>query len=67
MKFSVVEGFRLTEIAAWAQLHLESGHASRSPMGWPAFNGVTAAGCVHEPMVTGVAEKPRSSVPSFVG
>ena len=25
MKLTVVEGFRLTEIAAWAQLHLGTG------------------------------------------
>jgi len=44
VKLTVVEGFRLTEIAAWAQV-LSDGLA--------CFNGVTAAGCVHEPMVTG--------------
>ena len=28
VKLTVVEGFRLTEIAAWAQQHLKLGHAS---------------------------------------
>ena len=47
-----VEGFRLTEIAAWAQQHLSPGTQVLSD-GLACFNGVTAAGCVHEPMVTG--------------
>ena len=52
MKLTVVEGFRLTEIAAWAQQHL--GPGTQVPCdGLACFNGVTAAGCVHEPMVTG--------------
>ena len=52
MKLTVVEGFRLTEIAAWAQQHL--GTATRVVSdGLACFNGVTAAGCVHEPIVTG--------------
>ena len=33
VKLTVVEGFRLTEIAAWAQQHLSPGTRS---MGWPA-------------------------------
>ena len=52
MKLTVVEGLRLTEIAAWAQQHLSPG----TPVlcdGLACFNGVTAPGCVHEPMVTG--------------
>ena len=52
VKLTVVEGFRLTEIAAWAQQHLNSGTQVLSD-GLACFNGVTAAGCVHEPMVTG--------------
>ena len=52
VKLTVVEGFRLTEIAAWAQQHLSSGTQVLSD-GLACFNGVTAAGCVHEPMVTG--------------
>ena len=42
----------LTEIAAWAQQHLSPGTQVLSD-GLACFNGVTAAGCVHEPMVTG--------------
>ena len=52
VKFTVVEDFRLTEIAAWAQQHLSPGTPVLSD-GLACFNGVTAAGCVHEPMVTG--------------
>ena len=52
VKLTVVEGFRLTEIAAWAQQHLSPGTQVLSD-GLSCFNGVTAAGCVHEPMVTG--------------
>ena len=52
VKFTVVEGFRLTEIAAWAHQHLSPGTQVLSD-GLACFNGVTAAGCVHEPMVTG--------------
>ena len=52
VKLTVVEGFRLTEIAAWAQQHLSPGTQVLSD-GLACFNGVTAAGCVHEPMVTG--------------
>ena len=53
MKLTVVEGFRLTEIAAWAQLHLGTGTRVVSDglalLSWI----VTAAGCVHEPVVVG--------------
>ena len=52
VKFTVVEGFRLTEIAAWAQQHLSAGTQVLCD-GLACFNGVTAPGCVHEPMVTG--------------
>ena len=52
VKLTVVEGFRLTEIAAWAQQHLSPGTQVLSD-GLACFNGVSAAGCVHEPMVTG--------------
>ena len=51
-RFTVVEGFRLTEIAAWAQLHLGTGTRVVSD-GLACFHGVTAAGCVHEPVVVG--------------
>ena len=52
VKLTVVEGFRLTEIAAWAQRHLGTGTRVTSD-GLACFNAVTAAGCVHEPVVTG--------------
>ena len=52
VKLTVVEGFRLTEIAAWAQQHLRPGTQVLCD-GLACFNGVTEAGCVHEPMVTG--------------
>ena len=52
MKLTVVEGFRLTEIAAWAQQHLGAGTRVVSD-GLACFHGVTAAGCVHEPVVVG--------------
>ena len=52
MKLTVVEGFRLTEIAAWAQQHLSTGTRVRSD-GLACFGGVTDAGCAHQPIVTG--------------
>ena len=52
VKLTVVAGFRLTKIAAWAQQHLSPGTQVLSD-GLACFNGVTAAGCVHEPVVTG--------------
>ena len=52
MKLTVVEGFRLTEIAAWAQQHLGAGTRVVSD-GLACFHGVTAAGCIHEPVVVG--------------
>ena len=52
MKLTVVEGFRLTEIAAWAQHHLGTGTRVASD-GLACLHGVTAAGCVHEPVVVG--------------
>ena len=52
MKLTVVEGFRLTDIAAWAQQHLRTGTRVVSD-GLACFGGVTTAGCVHEPIVTG--------------
>ena len=65
VKLTVVEGFRLTEIAAWAQQHLSPGTQVLSD-GLACFNGVTAAGCVHEPMVTGggkaAVERPEFSM-----
>ena len=41
VKLTVVEGFRLTEIAAWAQQHLSPGTQVLSD-GLACFNGVTA-------------------------
>ena len=38
--------------AAWAQLHLGTGTRVVSD-GLACFHGVTAAGCVHEPVVVG--------------
>ena len=52
MKLTVVEGFRLTDIAAWARQHLGAGTRVVSD-GLACFNAVTSAGCVHEPVVTG--------------
>ena len=52
VKLTVVEGFRLTEIAAWAQQQLSPGTDVRSD-GLACFGGVTAAGCMHEPIVVG--------------
>ena len=52
MKLTVVEGFRLTEIAAWAHQHLGTGTRVVSD-GLACFHGVTAAGCIHEPVVVG--------------
>ena len=52
VKLTVVEGFRLTEIAAWAQQPLSPGTQVLCD-GLACFNGVTAPGCVHEPMMTG--------------
>ena len=61
MKLTVVEGFRLTEIAAWAQLHLGTGTRVVSD-GLACFHGVTAAGCVHQPVVVG-SRKGRCRAP----
>ena len=36
-----------------------------SPMGWPAFMGVTAAGCVHEPVVVGSKGRAAVERPEF--
>ena len=47
-----VEGFRLSEIAAWAQQHLNAGTRVVSD-GLPCFNAVTAAGCSHDKVVVG--------------
>ena len=68
MKLTVVEGFRLTEIAAWAQLHLGTGTRVVSD-GLACFHGVTAAGCVHQPVVVGsgraAVERPEFSMGEY--
>ena len=65
MKLTVVEGFRLTEIAAWAQLHLGTGTRVVS-MGWPAFMASPRRAAFMSRWWW-VAEKPLSSAPSFDG
>ena len=52
VKLTVVEGFRTAEIVSWAHQHLGTGTRVVSD-GLACFNGVTAAGCVHEPIVVG--------------
>ena len=52
VKLTVVEGFRLTEIVAWAQHHLDAGTRVLSD-GLACFQGVTAAGCEHDRRVVG--------------
>ena len=52
MELTTVEGFRLNEITAGAQQHLGTGTPVVSD-GLACFHGVTAAGCVHEPVVVG--------------
>ncbi len=42
----------ISDNAAWAQQHLSPGTQVLCD-GLACFNGVTAAGCIHEPMVTG--------------
>ena len=52
MKLTVVEGFRLTEIAAWAQQHLGAG--TRVRLRWVGLlSWRHRSGCVHEPVVVG--------------
>ena len=63
LKVNIVEGFRLTEIAAWAQLHLS---LRSSPMGWPAFMASPRRAAFMSRWWW-VAEKPLSSAPSFDG
>ena len=66
MKLTVVEGFRLTEIAAWAQQYLSPGTEVLSDgLALLQWRG-PPAGCVHEPVVTGggkgAVERPRVSM-----
>ena len=52
LRLSVVKGFRLKELERWASRHLRPGTVVRTD-GLACFRGVTAAGCRHEPRVTG--------------
>jgi len=52
MNMAVVKGFRLTEIARWAQQHLQPGSHVVSD-GLACFTAVKKAGCEHESIVTG--------------
>ena len=52
MKLTVVEGFRLTENAAWAQQRRSAGTRVVSD-GLPFFNAVSAPGCSHDTVVVG--------------
>ena len=52
MKLTVVEGFRLSEAAAWAHQHLSAGTQVVSD-GLACFHGVSAAGCAHDKIVVG--------------
>ena len=60
MKLTVVEGFRLTEIAAWAQLHLGKG-----TMGWAFMASPRRAAFMSR--WWWAAGEPLSSAPSFDG
>ena len=55
VKLTVVEGFRLSEIAAWAQHHLSAGTRVVSD-GLACFNAVRAPGCSHDKVVVGSAK-----------
>jgi transposase-like protein len=52
MRFTEVKGFRKTEIAHWAERHLQAGSRVVSD-GLSCFSGVEAAGCQHLAIVTG--------------
>lgn len=52
MRMDVVPGFRKRVLATWARRHLAPGTAVVTD-GLNCFPGVTAAGCVHTPTVTG--------------
>ena len=52
MRSTSPAGDSTPEIAAWAQQHLDTGTRVVSD-GSACFHGVTAAGCVHEPVVVG--------------
>ena len=52
MKLSVLAGFRKQEVERWARQHLQPGSTVTSD-GLACFAGVEAAGCQHQPCVTG--------------
>ena len=52
IKLSVVEGFRKSQIAHWAERHLNTGTHVVSD-GLKCFEAVAEAGCVHEALVSG--------------
>ena len=52
LRLSPVVGFRRRAVQAWAQQHLRPGTLVRSD-GLACFRGVQAAGCEHQPRVTG--------------
>lgn len=52
MNMNVVKGFRVTEIARWANHHLQSGSLVISD-GLACFSGVLEVGCHHYRIVTG--------------
>lgn len=52
VKFSVVKGFRASEIASWSQQHLTPGSTVISD-GLACFNSVVDAGCEHNKIVCG--------------
>ena len=66
MKLTVVEGFRLTEIAAWAQLHLGTGTRVVSD-GVGLLSWRHRGGAAFISRWWWAAERPLSSAPSFDG
>ena len=66
MKLTVVEGFRLTEIAAWAHQHLGTGTRVVSDGCWPAFMASPPRAAFTSRWWWAAGE-PRSSAPSFDG
>ena len=52
VKLSVVRSFRSAEIISWGQKHLNEGSTVISD-GLACFDGVTKAGCLHDPIVCG--------------
>ncbi len=52
LRLSPLRGFRRQELEAWARRHLQPGTVVHSD-GLRCFRGVVAAGCEHQPRVTG--------------